>query len=279
MAAVGGAVWTTGESGRLKLAVPGQSGANRRRRDAGSPARGTACCCKSVLGGTQAILAPPSSGPASDRQAGNPTELLLVLAPLIVEKASRTASSRFFSGRAARRARSAATCGSWCRCATWPATISKSRRLRQLAENQSLWRQLEALVQALHRSLDVRETAYADRQRRPADDRLRPRVAGPRLRRPLPDRSGQRPGFDRSPGDRGAAAGAAGRRPCCARASRCGATRATTNCRRKMQQPLQRLRRSVARAAGGRAAARAADSLATRRNATEGVPYSGRLAR
>ena len=37
----------------------------------------------------------------------------------------------------------------------------KNRRLRQLEENQSLWRQLEQFVQALHRSLDVRATAYA----------------------------------------------------------------------------------------------------------------------
>jgi multidrug efflux pump subunit AcrA (membrane-fusion protein) len=37
----------------------------------------------------------------------------------------------------------------------------KSRRLRQLEENQTLWKQIESLVGALYVSLDVRETAYA----------------------------------------------------------------------------------------------------------------------
>src|SRR5262245_34007897 len=37
----------------------------------------------------------------------------------------------------------------------------KNRRLRQLEENQTLWRQVESLADLLHRSLDVRQTAYA----------------------------------------------------------------------------------------------------------------------
>jgi multidrug efflux pump subunit AcrA (membrane-fusion protein) len=37
----------------------------------------------------------------------------------------------------------------------------KSRRLRQLEETQSLWTQLEGLLAAVHRGLDLRQTSYA----------------------------------------------------------------------------------------------------------------------
>jgi hypothetical protein len=85
MAAVGGAVWVTAENGAPKLQYQvnlAQSGveASARSRSRHS------LLLRSVADGGQAVIAPPSSGPASDTGPGNPTELLIVLAPLIVEQ-------------------------------------------------------------------------------------------------------------------------------------------------------------------------------------------------
>src|SRR5262245_30595154 len=61
MAAVGGAVWTTGESGRLKL----QFQVNYRETGAeATPQARTrhGLLIKNILGGTQAVLVPPATG-------------------------------------------------------------------------------------------------------------------------------------------------------------------------------------------------------------------------
>src|SRR5581483_8444682 len=87
-------------------------------------------------------------------------ELLVVLAPLIVEQDAQGVIEIFQRPGSAPSAQRGylrflmqmgeLACG-----------YLKSRRLRQLEENQTLWRQVEALVGELYASLDVRETAYA----------------------------------------------------------------------------------------------------------------------
>ncbi len=159
MAAVGGAVWTPGESGRLKLQY--QINLTQTGTEATQSARTQhAQLIKSVVDGKQAILAAPSSGPAKGGGPGNPTELLLVVAPLVVESEAQGVVEIF-----QRPGGAPSTQRGYLRFLVQMCDLAcgylKSRRLRQLEENQSLWRQLESLVSSLHGSLDVRETAYA----------------------------------------------------------------------------------------------------------------------
>jgi multidrug efflux pump subunit AcrA (membrane-fusion protein) len=157
MAAVGGAVWTRGEQGRLEL----QHQVNLAQTGVeSSPQTRTqhAQLLKSSLEGAEAVLAPPHSG-SNDEAAGNPTPHLLVLAPLVVERESLGVVEIFQragGGPSAQRGY-VRFLAQMCDLASG---YLKSRRLRQLEENQSLWRELESLVAAIHRSLDVRETAY-----------------------------------------------------------------------------------------------------------------------
>jgi multidrug efflux pump subunit AcrA (membrane-fusion protein) len=159
MAAVGGAVWTPAESGRLALQY--QINLSQTGAEATQAARTQhAQLIKSVVDGKQAILAAPSSGPAKGGGAGNPTELLLVVAPLVVEGQSQGVVEIF-----QRPGGAPSTQRGYLRFLVQMCDVAcgylKSRRLRQLEENHSLWRQLESLVSSLHGSLDVRETAYA----------------------------------------------------------------------------------------------------------------------
>jgi multidrug efflux pump subunit AcrA (membrane-fusion protein) len=158
MAAVGGAVWSCDESGRLKLQYQvnlAQTGAEA------SPQASTqhAQLLKSMLSGGQANLAPPSSGPARAGGPGNPTELLLVLAPLMVEGQPQGVVEIFQRPGGAPSAQRG-----YLRFLVQMCDLAsgylKSRRLRQLEEHQTLWRQLEGLIESLHHSLDVRETSY-----------------------------------------------------------------------------------------------------------------------
>lgn len=159
MGAVGGAVWTRGEAGRLKLEC--QVNLATTGVEASSLARTQhALLIKSVLDGTQAVLSPPSSGPANASGPGNPTESLLVLAPLTVEQESHGVVEIF-----QRAGGAASTQRGYLRFVVQMCEVAggylKSRRLRQLEENQELWQKLQEFVAALHRSLDVRETAFA----------------------------------------------------------------------------------------------------------------------
>jgi hypothetical protein len=159
MAAVGGAVWIKGDSGKLKLAHSvnlSQTGVER------SPQERTrhGLLIKNVMSGTQAILVPPGSAGGSDSEAGNPTDLLLVLSPLIVEKEAEAVVEIFQRGGGGPSTQRGylrflvQMCDAAC-------DYLKNRKLRELQGSQSLWRELEQLVQALHRSLDLQETAYA----------------------------------------------------------------------------------------------------------------------
>jgi multidrug efflux pump subunit AcrA (membrane-fusion protein) len=159
MAAVGGAVWVKGESGKLKLAHQvnlAQTGVERTPQDRTRHG----LLIKNVMGGSQAILVPPGAAGGNEREAGNPTDLLLVLSPLIVEKEAEAVVEVFQRGGGG-----PSTQRGYLRFLVQMCDVAcdylKSRKLRQLQGNQSLWRELEQLVQALHQSLDVQQTAYA----------------------------------------------------------------------------------------------------------------------
>jgi multidrug efflux pump subunit AcrA (membrane-fusion protein) len=159
MAAVGGALWIKGESGKLKLAYQvnlAKTGAERTPQDRTRHGH----LIKSVLTGSQAILVQPGAAGGSEHEARNPTDLLLVLSPLVVEKEAEAVVEVF-----QRAGGGPSTQRGYLRFLVQMCDVAcdylKSRKLRQLQGSQSLWRELEQLVQELHRSLDLQQTAYA----------------------------------------------------------------------------------------------------------------------
>jgi multidrug efflux pump subunit AcrA (membrane-fusion protein) len=158
MGALSGAVWTCGENGRLKLeyqvnlAQTGLENSPQGRLQHGA-------LLKSVLDGGQTVLFQPGAGAAAENGPGNPSEHLLVLAPLMVEHQPQGVIEIFQRAGSSPNAQRGYLrfLGQMCDLAC---SYLKSRRLRQLEENQTLWRQVESLIDSLHRSLDVRETAY-----------------------------------------------------------------------------------------------------------------------
>jgi multidrug efflux pump subunit AcrA (membrane-fusion protein) len=159
MAAVGGAIWTSGEAGRLKLEY--QVNLSQTGLDVSAETRAQhGQLLKQTLNGSQAIVVPPKAGAASPGEAGNPSELLLVLTPLIVEKEPQAVVEIF-----QRPGGGPTTQRGYLRFLIQMCDLAgdylRNRRLRQLEENQNLWRQLEQFVQAIHASLDERRTSYA----------------------------------------------------------------------------------------------------------------------
>lgn len=158
MGAVGGVVWTIGEGSRLTVAYQiglAQSGLDT---DANRPKHGQ--LLRKALAGNQAVLVPPKAGASGDEEAGNPSDLLLVLAPLIVENQPQAVVEIF-----QRAGGGPTTQRGYLRFLIQMSDLAcdylKNRRLRQLEETQLLWRQLEQFVQSIHASLDVQPTSFA----------------------------------------------------------------------------------------------------------------------
>ena len=158
MGAAGGAVWAIGDGGRLRCAY--QIGLAQSGLDAAENRPRHGLLLKKVLAAGQAILVPPAAGAAGGEEAGNPSDLLLVLAPLVAQNEAQAVVEIF-----QRPGGAPTTQRGYLRFLVQMADLAcdylKNRRLRQLEDGQALWRQLEEFVQAIHASLDVRATSYA----------------------------------------------------------------------------------------------------------------------
>jgi multidrug efflux pump subunit AcrA (membrane-fusion protein) len=156
MGAVGGAVWSVGEGGRLRAAY--QIGLAQSGLDTAENRSRHGQLLRQTLAGNQAVLVPPGAGAADE--SGNPSDLLLVLSPLVVENQPPTVVEVF-----QRAGGGPTTQRGYLRFLVQMSDLAcdylKTRRLRQLEETQSLWRQLEQFVQSIHASLDVQATSFA----------------------------------------------------------------------------------------------------------------------
>lgn len=163
LAAPGGAVWTISDAGGLQLVYQinlrqtglvdnpiGQQQHGRLLRHVMESAEGT-------------LVAPHSgAGEATDNDenaAANPTDFLLVLAPVQNDQGPQGVVE-VFQRPGARVATQRGYLRFLLQVCEFAGDFLKSRRLRHLAEKQSLWEQLETFTRTAHEKLDVRHTAY-----------------------------------------------------------------------------------------------------------------------
>jgi biotin carboxyl carrier protein len=163
LAAPGGAVWTLADTGGLQLTYQinlrdtglienpiGQSQHGRLLRQ--------------VLQGTEGALVTPHSGSGDAAEndpeaAANPTEFLLVLAPVYNDQGPQGVVE-VFQRPGARMATQRGYLRFLLQICEFAGDYLKGRRLRHLAEKQTLWEQLETFTRTAHEKLDVRQTAY-----------------------------------------------------------------------------------------------------------------------
>ncbi|MFO0914951.1 MAG: GAF domain-containing protein [Pirellulales bacterium] len=158
LAAIGGAVWTISPERSLRLEyhinlskhlVDPQAEASQRHLR----------LLQQVIQTGEARLVPPLSGGGDPDSPGNPTNSLLVLAPLKSEDAVEGVLEVFQRPDAQAGSqpgflkflvRMSEHIGDWLR----------ARKLRHFSDRQSLWSQIDRFAKEVHHSLDVRETAY-----------------------------------------------------------------------------------------------------------------------
>jgi hypothetical protein len=108
----------------------------------------------------QPQLIPPGATVEGMPNAGNPTDLALILSPIVVEK--RTVGLVEILMEPTRRAVSQkSTLRFVGDLSDLASQYLKNRQVRQMLSQQKLWNQLENFSQTIHQSLDLKETAYA----------------------------------------------------------------------------------------------------------------------
>ena len=158
LAAVGVAVWTITPDKRLKLDYQINIDRSLLQTDS-EHAQKHLRLLQSVIQSGESKLAPPQSGGEDPNSPGNPTNALLVLAPMQTDDSvegvleifqrpdSQPASQQGYLRFLVQMSQ---LVGDWL----------KNRKLRTFSDRQSLWAEIDRFAKEAHNSLDLRETAY-----------------------------------------------------------------------------------------------------------------------
>jgi multidrug efflux pump subunit AcrA (membrane-fusion protein) len=158
LASIGGAVWRLNESGRLELQYQinmAKTGLtpemeNRVAHD---------LLLNRIIDSGESALVPPQSGTHEPGEPGNPTDCLLVIEPLRIDRQVVGLIEIFQksgSGPATQRG--------YLRFLVQMCAIAsdflRNHRLRLFRSEQKLWEKLEGFIRAIHNDLDPRQTTY-----------------------------------------------------------------------------------------------------------------------
>ncbi|NQT11889.1 MAG: HlyD family secretion protein [Planctomycetes bacterium] len=158
LAASGGAVWVSEERGRLALGYQ----INLQQTQLGASEENQMLhgrLLQKVLTAGEGAIIPPHSGSADDEQGGNPTEFLLVLAPLRAGEET-VGVVEVFQRPDTRPATQKGYLRFLTEMCDRAGEFFKTHQLRHFSDRQVLWTQLEDFTRGVHTSLDPRDTAY-----------------------------------------------------------------------------------------------------------------------
>ncbi|MCA9173638.1 MAG: HlyD family efflux transporter periplasmic adaptor subunit [Planctomycetales bacterium] len=157
LAALGGAVWMFADGQQLTLKY--QINVSDSLLDDNDDSRKHRRLLAQVSNGNEGHLIPPQSGTAEDGSAGNPTPMLLVLAPVLNDGKCEGVVEIFqrpdappSAQRGYRRflVQMCELFSEWC----------KGRKLKQFGDRHILWQQADQFSRQIHTTLDLRETCY-----------------------------------------------------------------------------------------------------------------------
>ncbi len=157
LAAVGGAVWTLDEEGRLNLSSQVNLAETRLHESQEDQQRHGKLLRKVLASGEGSVIQPKFASAEDD--SGNPTDTLLVLAILKSDQEVRGLVEIFqrTGGRPAVERGYLRFLLQMCELAE---DYLKTRQLRLYTDRQAIWTQLEQFTRLAHSSLEPRATAY-----------------------------------------------------------------------------------------------------------------------
>ena len=163
LAAAGGAVWTLSAGGLQLTYQINLRSTGLIENPIGQEQHGR--LLQRTLTSDEGLLVAPHSGSAlgtddaDEHAAANPTDYLLVLVPVHNDQGPQGVVE-VFQRPGARPATQRGYLRFLQQTCDLAGEFLRGRRLRHLAEKQSLWEQLESFTRTAHETLDVREAAY-----------------------------------------------------------------------------------------------------------------------
>ena len=158
LAAIGGAVWVLREGRRLDLAYQIRMSETLLSTESEDARRHFGLLSQAMASG-EAHLIPPHSGGGDEQAIGNPTDYLLVLAPLRADNQVE-GLVEIFQRPDAQPVTQRGYLKFVVQMCELAAEWLKTRKLRQISDRHSLWAQADHFARMVHENLDLRETAY-----------------------------------------------------------------------------------------------------------------------
>lgn len=158
LAAVGGAVWVVGEGGQPQLSYQINISPGLLDSDSEDAAKHIRLLSY-ILASKEAKLIPPMSSASDERVGGNPTERLLVVAPM-GHDGQTEGLVEIFQRPDTQPATQRGYLKFLVQMCELTAEWLKNRKLRHFTDRHSLWSQADQFAKAAHDSLDVRTTCY-----------------------------------------------------------------------------------------------------------------------
>ncbi len=158
LAAIGGAVWTINNERQLRLDY--QINLKQNLLDPQSEeAQRHVRLLQQVISSGEAKLVPPLSGAGDSESAGNPTNSLLVLAPMKSDD-SVEGVLEIFQRPDSQTGSQKGYLRFLLQMSDLVGDYLKSRKLRHFSDRQSMWAKIDHFSKEVHNSLDIRDTAY-----------------------------------------------------------------------------------------------------------------------
>jgi len=160
LAALGGVVWSLEEGSGFKLEHQINLRETGLIENPSAQQQHARLLGQIVQKGEPALVAPQSGGGgAADELSGNPTDYLLVVAPIRTDRGI-DGLVEIFQRPGARPTTQRGYLRFLAQVCELAGEYLKTRRLRHFVTKQSLWEQLESFTSLVHGRLDSRETAY-----------------------------------------------------------------------------------------------------------------------
>lgn len=163
LAAIGGVVWTTEEGGPFKLQYQVNLQQTGLIASQAAQAQHTKLLGQIAKRGEPTLVAPRSGtgidGDEGEDAAANPTDYLLVVAPIRTDRGV-DGLVEVFQRTGARPTTQRGYLRFLVQVCELAGEYLKTRRLRHFVTKQSLWEQLESFTSSVHTKLDSRQTAY-----------------------------------------------------------------------------------------------------------------------
>ena len=159
VAATGGALWTLDPKGQIRLTHQLEFRQTGLLENSPRSAPHNALLGAMIRANSPQLI-PPGAAVEGMPNAGNPTALAIILAPVIVDKAVIGLVEVLMdpARKAANQRSTLRFVGDLCDLAS---QYYKNRQVRQMMSQQKLWNQLEGYTHAIHQSLDLQEACYS----------------------------------------------------------------------------------------------------------------------